>query len=625
MSTTTIQTIPLNKLTLWPGNVRKTDAQAGIDELAASIASHGLLNPLLIRKDKRGKFAVIAGQRRLLALQHLAKAERIDTDAGIECRFADGDVSAAELSLAENVVRTAMHPADEFEAFRDLIDNGASIGDVAARFGVAESRVEKRLRLGRLSPVILAAYRKGELGLEEAMAFTLGADHATQERVFEDLPPWQCRPSSIRRALTPGEIPATDPRVVLVGLDAYEAAGGTVRRDLFDGENAGYVSDVVLLDSLTTKRLHESAKLVEAEGWAWTECAIDVDYTALSQFRRMHPERDELSDEAQAELEALEAEYDALSDVLEADEEDARASERQGEIDERIEAIRQSFDRWPAETLALAGAIVTLDHNGRIEVKRGLVRPDDARKAKKAAKAQESSSVPAGEKPLPATLVADLSANKSAAISATLMKRPDVALAATVHALALDLFYSHGSESCLRLTIKHAPVGDVLSDPDTCKAFTALEAERERWRARLPQDADALWTWCLEQKRQVLLDLLAIVAAHSINAVIAKGDSHRSARQRHADALASAIALDVASWYRPSASGYFGRISRAAILAAIEDATGKKAAPAWLKLTRAELAKLAEKMIAPTKWLPALLRIAAADASEPEQLPEAAE
>jgi len=61
-------TIALNKLTSWSGNVRKTGASEGIDELASSIAAHGLLQSLVVRKATRGKFAVVAGQRRLLAL-----------------------------------------------------------------------------------------------------------------------------------------------------------------------------------------------------------------------------------------------------------------------------------------------------------------------------------------------------------------------------------------------------------------------------------------------------------------------------------------------------------------------------------------------------------------------------
>jgi ParB family chromosome partitioning protein len=65
-------TVPLNKLLAWEGNVRKTDPDKGIDELVASIAAHGLLQSLVVRRDKRGKYAVVAGRRRLLALEALA-------------------------------------------------------------------------------------------------------------------------------------------------------------------------------------------------------------------------------------------------------------------------------------------------------------------------------------------------------------------------------------------------------------------------------------------------------------------------------------------------------------------------------------------------------------------------
>ncbi len=68
-------TIPLNKLTIWAENVRKTGASDAIDELAASIAAHGLLQSLVVRKSARGKFAVVAGGRRLLALDVGALAE----------------------------------------------------------------------------------------------------------------------------------------------------------------------------------------------------------------------------------------------------------------------------------------------------------------------------------------------------------------------------------------------------------------------------------------------------------------------------------------------------------------------------------------------------------------------
>ena len=183
--------IPLNKLVAWDGNVRKTRTDAGLQELAASIAAHGLLQSLVVRKHGRGKYAVVAGQRRLLALSSLAESGTIEADAPVPCRVLDGTADAAEISLAENVVREQMHPADEFEAFRALADGGTPVADIAARFGVSETVVQKRLKLARVSPVIIAAYREGQLTLEQVMAFAVSDDHAAQEQVFAGMGDWQ--------------------------------------------------------------------------------------------------------------------------------------------------------------------------------------------------------------------------------------------------------------------------------------------------------------------------------------------------------------------------------------------------------------------------------------------------
>lgn len=123
-----------------------------MQELAASIAAPGLLQSLVVRKAKKGKFAVVAGGRRLSALRLLADAGKIEADYAVPCHLLDGAADAAEISLAENSVREPMHPADEFEAFRSLVDGGMSEADVAARFGVTEAVVSRRLRLARVSP-----------------------------------------------------------------------------------------------------------------------------------------------------------------------------------------------------------------------------------------------------------------------------------------------------------------------------------------------------------------------------------------------------------------------------------------------------------------------------------------
>ena len=85
------QTIPLNKLVAWDGNVRKTaGADTALAELAASIAAHGLLQGLVVRKARKGTYEVVAGGRRLTALQSLAADGRIDPAFAVRCNIIAG-------------------------------------------------------------------------------------------------------------------------------------------------------------------------------------------------------------------------------------------------------------------------------------------------------------------------------------------------------------------------------------------------------------------------------------------------------------------------------------------------------------------------------------------------------
>ena len=78
---------------------------------------------------------------------------------------------------------------------------------------------------------------------------------------------------------------------------------------------------------------------------------------------------------------------------------------------------------------------------------------------------------------------------------------------------------------------------------------------------------------------------------------------------RHADDLAGALNLDMGQWFTPTASNFFGKVSRQAMLDAITEAKGTPCAPGWEKLKKPELAALAERQIAGTGWLPKPLRI----------------
>jgi ParB family transcriptional regulator, chromosome partitioning protein len=124
--------VPLNKLTRSSRNVRKSGGDS-IDDLASSILVHGLIHNLTVVEqlgdngENSGKYEVVAGGRRLAALQRLAKQKKVPKTFAVPCHVVD-PATATETSLAENIIRVAMHPADQFSAFHDLVvQSGLSI------------------------------------------------------------------------------------------------------------------------------------------------------------------------------------------------------------------------------------------------------------------------------------------------------------------------------------------------------------------------------------------------------------------------------------------------------------------------------------------------------------------
>jgi ParB family chromosome partitioning protein len=608
-ATTVTDSIPLNKLAAWSGNVRKSGADTGLAELAASIAAHGLLQSLVVRKDRQGKFAVVAGRRRLLALASLAEAGTIAADVPVPCQVIAGDANATEISLAENAVREQMHPADEFDAFLALIEGGMRAADIAARFGVTETVVRQRLRLARVSPVIIAAYREGKIAMAHVVAFAVTDDHAAQERVWNELGEWRLEdPGNIRDALTEDEVTATNKHVRFVTLKAYEKAGGAVRRDLFAQDDDGvFIQDIVLLESLVAKKLEKTAATVRKEGWKWVEVRGSFEYSEWSDCERRYPEAEPLPADLQAELDALNAEYEKLNEA-EWDDESGEENPRLDEITRRIEELDDREKSWQPDTLAIAGAVVAVGHDGKAEIHYGFVKPEDAPKKRPKAKAAtaEDGTVTETEEAasLSAALTESLTAQRSAAIAASLKDSPGVALAAVVHGTALQIFYNgHSDDTCLKITASETGLRDV----EGSTASEALERAKAQWGESLPGNPEDLLPWCLAQPQDILLDLLACCAACTVNAVQSKSDSADDERFIHADRVAAALRLDMAQWFTPTAANYFGRIGKTGIIEALREVKGATA-PAWHKAKKSELAAIAERELAGSGWLPALLK-----------------
>lgn len=116
-----------------------------------------------------------------------------------------------------------------------------------------------------------------------------------------------------------------------------------------------------------------------------------------------------------------------------------------------------------------------------------------------------------------------------------------------------------------------------------------------------------MWDWCFAASQADLLDALAILIADALDAVVSRNETNRTG-QRQGKALGEVLKLDMAQWYRPTAAGYFSKVSKAVILADLEAARQAPVAPAWAKLPKKGLAALAEREVAPTGWLPEPLR-----------------
>ena len=112
-----------------------------------------------------------------------------------------------------------MHPADQFEAWSALIASGKTAAEVARRFGVTEQLVRQRLRLGQVSPVLLAAYRTELLTLHALKAFVLTDDFARQEVLWDGL-----------KQYGPSLSPACHLARVDPGCSQQHLAAGAVRR-----------------------------------------------------------------------------------------------------------------------------------------------------------------------------------------------------------------------------------------------------------------------------------------------------------------------------------------------------------------------------------------------------------
>lgn len=621
-----IRHIPLSKLVPSKANVRRVNSTVGVSELADSIEAHGLIQNLTVRKAKKSdKYEVVAGARRLAALRLLVKEGTFAKDIEIPCNVLDTERDA-EISLAENTQREAMHVVDAVLGYRQLAEDGMTPENIAARFGQSVVTVRQRLKLASLSPKILDVMREDEMTIEQARALAISDDHAEQESVWFERDHWSRQPQNLRAALTREHVRSTDRLARFVGVEAYEAAGGGIVRDLFAEEATTLLSDRPLLVRLAGEKLEQAAEPLNIEGWKWMEINLDPSALYNGGYSRIYAETRELSQDEQAELSALGGMFDEIAARIETYAEGDAAIEADeaqlDEIEQKIDSIKDAAKAYDSAEQALAGCIVTIGNTGALQIGAGYVKAEDRAELARlqhdgeADGEEDADTLPAAPEAEPetgysATLIEELTAIRTVALRVELVSRPEIALSAILHPLVAKVFYDGPAfwrtESAIEVNGQRRDLAPSIKEPDACRALVEWTNIKETWADHIPGNPGDLWEWLLEQPAERLTDLLAFVTAANLNAVKAKHD-HSRERLQQAEQIAVAVNLDMRQFWTPE-TVFLSRLSKAQIAEVMHEAgCSKDAIKAVEKAPKAEAVAQAETALRGKSWLPAPLR-----------------
>ncbi|MGB3409396.1 MAG: ParB/RepB/Spo0J family partition protein, partial [Jannaschia sp.] len=574
-----IQSIPLKKLAASPRNVRKSSDVLADLQLRADLAARGLLQNLVVRKGKRGKFEVEAGGRRLAALQALAGEGTLPENHEVTCLVIEGEESEVrEASLAENFQRLAMNPADEAQAFASIIDAGATVKDVARRFGLTVRFVEGRLRLASLAPCVFEALAEGTITLDMAKAYGAVSDVERQAHVYAELQDawYQITPDTIRRMVLDATVRGSDPRAVLVGRDAYLAAGGRIERELFDDDASESWIDVALLEDLAHKAMEEAAaRTAQEHGLAWVRPTLGnyVSHELVEGLSRLPSEPAPMTEHEAQELGELEADYDRVAAVLEdedSDEDEVAKAEKELVVIDR--AMRALNDRPPVladELKPEAGAFLVLSRNGeptlvpQFYTETEVITDDDG-----AIEAVEDSGAakPKGSS-LSQRLLDELAMQRRDILAIHLAKDPALALDFMVFTLAdadghdwrakkaSTLVGSLASGPVAGFEAKDAPASAALAEFAGLldESWRSGETDVERFARFGALSDEARSAWLGHVVSRTLVASLACEGERSV-------PMHET--------LGALLEIETAHWWRPTAANYFDRVAKARTLEA---------------------------------------------------------
>jgi ParB family transcriptional regulator, chromosome partitioning protein len=174
-----VKNLPIDRLRPNPDQPRRTFDEASLAELANSLKTHGVIQPILAEQAGDGSYVIVAGERRYRAAR-MAGLEEVP----VIVRSFDPQ-KRLEIALIENVQREDLNPVEEAEAYRSLMSLGSrSQEDVADAVGKSRSAVANALRLLKLPEPMLSALREGSLTAGHARAILSVIDPGRRDLLF---------------------------------------------------------------------------------------------------------------------------------------------------------------------------------------------------------------------------------------------------------------------------------------------------------------------------------------------------------------------------------------------------------------------------------------------------------
>ena len=174
-----IQEIPLHLIAPNPDQPRKHFDEEKLGELAQSIRTHGVIQPLVLNR-KGDRYLIIAGERRYRA----SKLAGLETVPAVVKELSDREIT--ELAIVENLQRDDLNPVEAATAIRELMEQfGLTQEQVAARIGKSRPAIANLLRLLSLSTPVLNLVREGKLSAGHARALVVVTDETRQRELAE--------------------------------------------------------------------------------------------------------------------------------------------------------------------------------------------------------------------------------------------------------------------------------------------------------------------------------------------------------------------------------------------------------------------------------------------------------